>query len=112
MQELAPVRILSPAFIIDFQSYSETQPEAWSSELTKLTLISRSYCHLCHEMEQALWLLASEFDVDLDVLDVDADPELEARYNELVPVLLHQGNELCHYFLDIPKVRDLLSKSR
>lgn len=78
----------------------------------KLTLISRGYCHLCHDMEVALAPLASEFDVEVEVLDVDADPALEALYNELVPVLLHAGSELCHYFLDTAKVRDYLSKIR
>ena len=36
--------------------------------------------------------------VAVDIVDVDDDRELEARYGELVPVLLHQGVELCHYF--------------
>lgn len=82
------------------------------SRVEKLTLISRGYCHLCHDMEVALEPLATEFDVAVEVLDVDADPELEALYDELVPVLLHDGNELCHYFLDTAKVRDYLGKIR
>ena len=63
-------------------------------------------------MEQALIPLALECGVIVDVLDVDADPELEALYGERVPVLLHERNELCHYFLDAAKVRDYLSKIR
>jgi len=63
-------------------------------------------------MEAALLPLAAEFGVGVDVLDVDADPELEARFDERVPVLLHDGTELCHYFLDVTKVRDYLSKIR
>jgi thioredoxin reductase (NADPH) len=78
----------------------------------KLTLISRIYCHLCHDMEVALAPLAAEFGVEIEVLDVDADPALEALYDELVPILLHEGSELCHYFLDTAKVRDYLSKIR
>lgn len=78
----------------------------------KLTLMSRGYCHLCHDMEVALAPLATEFGIEVEVLDVDADPALEALYNELVPVLLYDGNELCHYFLDTAKVRDYLSKIR
>jgi thioredoxin reductase (NADPH) len=54
--------------------------------------------------------LAIEFGVEVDILDVDADTELEALYGERVPVLLHDGNELCHYFLEVAKVRDYLSK--
>ena len=80
------------------------------SQATKLTLVSRRYCHLCQEMEEALAVLLAEFCVDLEVLDCDADPALEALYDELVPVLLHDGRELCHYFLDVSKVRDYLSK--
>ena len=80
--------------------------------MLKLTLISRTYCHLCHEMEQALRPLADEFGAEIDILDVDADLELEALYNERVPVLLHEDEELCHYFLEITKVRDYLGKIR
>jgi thiol-disulfide isomerase/thioredoxin len=80
--------------------------------LTTLTLISRTYCHLCHDMEQALRPLAAEFGARVEVVDVDAAPELEALYDELVPVLLHEGVELCHYFLDVAKVRDYLGEIR
>lgn len=60
-------------------------------------------------MAQALLPLAQEFGAVVDVVDVDDDAELEARYGERVPVLLHQGVELCHYFLDVAKVRACLS---
>ncbi len=56
--------------------------------------------------------MATEFGVGVDVVDVDANPELEALYDQLVPVLLHHGTELCHYFLDEAKVRDYLSEIR
>ena len=78
--------------------------------MRQLTLVSRDYCHLCHEMEVALAPLASEFGFALRVLDVDADSALEAKYDELVPVLLHEETELCHQFLDVAGVRDYLRK--
>jgi glutaredoxin len=80
--------------------------------VTKLTLVSRRYCHLCTEMAAALETLAADFGVAIEVVDVDADAALEALYDELVPVLLHDGHELCHYFLDASKVRDYLSEIR
>ncbi|MBP6709686.1 MAG: glutaredoxin family protein [Propionivibrio sp.] len=80
--------------------------------MKRLTLLSRSYCHLCHEMELALRPIASELGFSVETLDVDADPELEARFNELVPVLLHEGVELCHHVLDVAKVRDYLGEIR
>lgn len=78
----------------------------------ELTLMSRGYCHLCHDMELALKPLAEEFSASVTVIDVDADRELEAKYDELVPVLLHGDTELCHYFLDEPKIREYLAGIR
>jgi len=78
----------------------------------ELTLMSRGYCHLCHDMEVALAPLLMEFGASLRVLDVDADPALEAKYDELVPVLLHGDTELCHYFLDEAKTREYLAGIR
>ena len=78
----------------------------------ELTLVSRSYCHLCHDMEAALAPVAAEYGATVTVLDVDADPVLEAKYDELVPVLLHGELELCHYFLEEAKVREYLAEIR
>jgi thioredoxin reductase (NADPH) len=51
--------------------------------------------------------------VEIEVIDVDADPALEAKYDELVPVLVDAAdNELCHYHLDVPKVREYLDGLR
>ncbi len=63
-------------------------------------------------MERALARLSAELGIEVEVVDVDADAALESRYDELVPVLLHNGRELCHYFLDVAKVRDYLSEIR
>ncbi|MDR2000574.1 MAG: glutaredoxin family protein [Zoogloeaceae bacterium] len=80
--------------------------------LPRLTLYSRGYCHLCDDMRVALEVLRGEFQFELTVLDVDADPALEAQYDELVPVLAAGGQELCHYFLNEPKVREYLAGFR
>jgi len=73
-----------------------------------LTLIGRTYCHLCDEMVNALRPIAAAHDVRVVILDADADPMLEAAYGERVPVLLLgeplQGAELCHYRLDAARV--------
>ncbi len=81
-----------------------------------MRLYSRTYCHLCHDMLAALEALHGEpgmSEFQIEVLDVDADPELEAKYDELVPVLVDgEGRELCHYFLDVAKVREYLGSIR
>jgi hypothetical protein len=58
-------------------------------------------------------LADSEFEFAVDVIDVDADSDLVALYDELVPVLIatkqgHEPTQLCHYFLDEPAVRSFL----
>lgn len=59
----------------------------------------------------ALDTLRGEFVFEVSVVDVDADPALEAKYDELVPVLAGEDDvELCHYFLDLPKVREYLGR--
>lgn len=78
----------------------------------ELTLISRHYCHLCHEMEVALAPLVSDFNLQLTVLDADADQQLVERYDELVPVLLHGEVEICHYVLDEPRLLAYLRSIR
>ena len=47
--------------------------------------------------------------IELDIVDVDEDPVLEEKYNELVPVLLDGDTEICHWFLDEEKLKAHLS---
>ncbi len=63
-------------------------------------MLSREWCHLCHDLLDALRHLQGELGFEVEVLDVDAFPELEAEWSEKVPVVLAGGRELCHYFLD------------
>lgn len=77
------------------------------------TLYSRSWCHLCEDMLAALRRLEPPGQAfDIAVRDVDADPALLDRFDELVPVLYGEpdGPELCHYFLDEPAVRAYLAR--
>ncbi|MFC0398629.1 glutaredoxin family protein [Paraburkholderia rhizosphaerae] len=80
-----------------------------SQEPTVLTLYGRAWCHLCDDMRAALEPLRVEFGVHVDVVDIDADAALEARYNEAVPVLVLAGAELCRYHLDEARVRGALA---
>lgn len=77
--------------------------------MASLTLYGRTWCHLCDDMRAALEPLLAEFGVHVDVVDIDADPSLESRYNDWVPVLVYEGVELCHYHLDEARVRAALA---
>lgn len=76
----------------------------------KLTVLSREWCHLCHDLLDALAPLQRELGFDVEVVDVDAFPELEAEWSEKVPVVLNNGAEICHYFLDEAAVRAHLQR--
>ena len=58
--------------------------------MAELVLITRQGCCLCEGLEEKLRALAWPF----QCLDVDADPELLARFDLEVPVLLRrEGSE-------------------
>ena len=77
-----------------------------------LTVYGRAYCHLCDEMVAALTALQAEHAFTLEVVDVDADPALEARYDERVPVLVCDGAEICHHFLDRDRLKQALDAAK
>ena len=66
----------------------------------ELTLYTRADCHLCDEMHAALAPYLERFSLDLELVDVDRDPELRHRHGARVPVLALDGLEVCHWFLD------------
>lgn len=78
----------------------------------QLTLMFREYCHLCHQMRDALKAFQAQYQFDVQIVDVDSDPDLEKRYNELVPVLLHGEQEICHWHLDVEKLITFLEQEK
>lgn len=91
---------------------AEKRPGLWlRNDSVHLTLLVRAYCHLCDEMRDALRPLAKAAGATITEIDVDADAAIEARFGDLVPVLLHgsiDGIELCHYRLDTAGVENAL----
>ncbi|AQR64399.1 thioredoxin family protein [Aquaspirillum sp. LM1] len=77
-----------------------------------LTLYFREYCSLCHAMRDALRPYQARHGFTLDVIDVDDDPALVARFDELVPVLMHGETEICHYHLDTVRLDAVLAEIR
>lgn len=76
------------------------------------TLYGRAFCHLCEDMFATLQRLRGEHDFSVRLVDIDDDPELLKRFDILIPVLEIDGQEVCHHFLDIEKVRVILGGFR
>jgi thioredoxin reductase (NADPH) len=77
-----------------------------------LTVLSRSYCHLCEELVAALEQYRGRYDFAIEVVDVDSDPRLEEKWGDKVPVLLDGDLEICHYYLDVEAVDTRLARMR
>ncbi len=66
----------------------------------RLQLYYRHGCHLCEDMLGQLLGLGADLRFSVDLIDVDGDSGLQARYQVLVPVLTDGDTEICRYFLD------------
>jgi hypothetical protein len=75
----------------------------------RLTLLGRRDCELCEEMHEAIVRLGRTLPLPpLEVLDVDADPQLRRRHGLEVPVLLIDGTVVCRHRLDESELKRLL----
>ena len=74
----------------------------------------RDPCDLCEKMrgDLAEFLNGSgaAYDLEVTMRDIDEDPGWLQRFNEYVPVLVVNNEEVCHYFLDSDALLESLSK--
>ena len=76
----------------------------------KLVLYVRRDCHLCTEMHRQLLRIGDRAGFGVDLVDIDADQALAARYGHKVPVLVGGDEEICHYFLDEEQLNAYLNR--
>ena len=77
----------------------------------QLSLYTRSGCHLCEDMEQAVSELSTELNFITDIIPIDNNTELEQVYGHRVPVLMIGDNMICEYFLDKTALIQATSKA-
>ncbi len=68
--------------------------------LPHLTLYSRPGCHLCDEMTAVITRVAARLPLSLDVVNIDDDAALTARYGLEIPVLLVEGRKVAKYRIE------------
>lgn len=73
----------------------------------RLTLYSKPGCHLCEKLRALLDEIQSDFDFELEEIDITRDAALFARYRYDIPVLLREGHEIARGKID---ERDLMSR--
>jgi glutaredoxin len=74
----------------------------------RIALLTRSGCDLCEEMLAELQLFTAGRDVAIELVDVDADVTLKTRFGHQIPVLLLDGEPVCHGHFDVAEVERLL----
>jgi len=78
-----------------------------SDATVPVTVYTREDCTLCDAARETIEETASGLDVtiDLDMIDVDEDPELAAEYGERVPYVLVDGHPAFKYEVDERELR-------
>ena len=68
-------------------------------------------CHLCERARSTLAALREEVEFELREVDITGDPELEARYRELLPVVEIDGKQAFVYYVQPEPFRRKLAQS-
>ena len=78
--------------------------------LIALTLYSRPGCHLCDDMKAVVLRVGQGMPITLEIVDISADPELDARYGQEIPVLLVDGKKAAKYRVSEQELRRILAE--
>ncbi|MCK9894254.1 glutaredoxin family protein [Frankia sp. AgB32] len=79
---------------------------------TRITLLTRSGCHLCETARDAVARVADQERVGWREADVDADPQLAEEYGDRVPVVLVDGREHGYWRVEEDRLRRALAGGR
>ncbi|SDQ16165.1 glutaredoxin family protein [Quadrisphaera sp. DSM 44207] len=79
---------------------SETAP--------RVVLYGRAGCHLCDVARETVRRVCAQTGAGWSEVDVDTDPELRARYTDLVPVVVVDGHHHDHWRIEEQRLRAAL----
>jgi glutaredoxin len=71
----------------------------------RLQLLTRADCSLCASAAATLAEIAAEAGLEPVLVDVDADPDLQAEFGDRVPVVLLDGREHSYFTVDVLRLR-------
>jgi glutaredoxin len=83
-----------------------------STRNPRVVLYKSAGCHLCEGAERKLVELRDELGFELAEIAIDGDPELEARYRELIPVVEIDGERVCTYYVQPEPFRRKLAAAQ
>ena len=74
-----------------------------------VVVYSREGCHLCDVVKETLKQVETRADFQWREVDIDADPELRAKYNDEVPVVFIDGRKAFKYHMDAEQFLKVLA---
>jgi len=74
----------------------------------RVTLYSRANCHLCDDARVVIAAVCAELGTSYDEIDIDADPELQRRFTDEVPVTFVDGRQHDFWRVDEARLRAAL----
>lgn len=77
----------------------------------QVTLYTRDGCHLCEDAAAALATLARELLIEVLPVDIDADPALKQRFNDVAPAIAVAGQVVTSAPVDIEAVRQAIRQA-
>jgi len=77
----------------------------------ELRFYTRDGCHLCDVAYAELAPVADDLGVPIEVIDIDADASLRARWGTLIPVVTIDGNRVFTYRVDAAQARAHLERA-
>ena len=80
--------------------------------MTKVTIYSRQGCHLCDAAFNTVESMREELKFEIEVINIDEDPELVKLYSDQVPVIHIDGAHHDFYKVDPMRFRSSLEKHR
>jgi glutaredoxin len=78
----------------------------------RVTVFHADGCHLCERALAQVRALRDELSFELEEIAIDGDPELEARYRELIPVVEIDGERAFTYYVHDDAFRRRLSAAQ
>jgi glutaredoxin len=79
--------------------------------MTSVTLYTSAGCSLCRRALEVVGEAQAELGFDLELVDIDGDPDLEAAYREHLPVVEIDGVRAFTYFVEPHALRSRLAAS-
>jgi glutaredoxin len=75
-----------------------------------IEVMTKKDCSLCDEAKEIIEQVIAEIPAELKMTDIESDPELFERYQEKIPVVLINGEEIFAYKVHPITLRKKLDK--